>query len=117
MTNTSADLRVDLSALDEVLSKLRGLLKDMEGARSTSTYETEIPLSAFGHADFKQAKTLHGAHQKMKARIEEIIKQLEDLIDDFGKKTSKVRDKYSNREADTKRGLGNGSGGKDSLAN
>lgn len=114
----SNGLRVDLSALDEVISKLWTLLDDMEKAGTTSRYETEIPMSAFGHIDFEEAKDLHGAHGEMKLKIEGIIKKLHGLIDDFSTKTSKVKDKYNDQEHAIKHGMGGDSGGsgKDKLA-
>jgi hypothetical protein len=115
----SNGMRVDLSALDEVIRKLWTLLDDMEKAGTTSKYETEIPLDAFGWAGhFQEAQDLHGAHSDMKANIERIIEQLHKLIDDFSTKTSKVRDRYNDGEHKIKHGMGGDSGGskKNSLA-
>jgi len=112
----SNGMRVDLSALDEVIRRLWRLLDDMEKAGNTSKYETEIPANAFGQVSgdscvFVEAAELHAAHGDMKAKIEGIIKNLHGLIDDFGTKTSKVRDRYNNGEHEIKHGMGGDSGG------
>ncbi|MGW2697160.1 hypothetical protein [Streptomyces sp. NPDC001296] len=108
----SDGMRVDLSALDEVIRKLWTLLDDMDKAGTTSKYDTEIPMDAFGQSCwFTEARDLHGAQGDMKTKIEGIIKQLHELIDDFSTKTSKVRDKYNDKEHEIKRGVGDNSGG------
>ncbi|MGI5458439.1 hypothetical protein ACQEWB_35740 [Streptomyces sp. CA-249302] len=101
----SNGMRVDLSALDEVIRKLNGLLSDMDKANTKAKYETDIPSAAFGSAKFLESNELHDAHQKQKTRIENIIKALHGLIDDFGSSTSKVRDKYSNQEQANAQGV------------
>ncbi|MET9383142.1 hypothetical protein ABZY09_19225 [Streptomyces sp. NPDC002928] len=98
-------MRVDLSALDEVIRKLNGLLSDMDKANTKAKYETDIPSTAFGSMKFLESNELHDAHQKQKTRIENIIKALHGVIDDFGTSTSKVRDKYSNQEQANKQGV------------
>lgn len=101
----SNGMRVDLSALDEVIRKLNGLLSDMDKANTKAKYETDIPSTAFGSVKFLESNELHEAHQKQKSRIEKMIKDLHGLIDDFGTSTSKVRDKYSNQEQANAQGV------------
>ena len=112
----SNGMRVDLSALDDVIRRLWRLLDDMDKAGTTSKYSTEIPMNAFGQASgescvFHEAAELHGAHGEMKTKIEGIIDKLHGLIDDFSTKTSKVRDKYNDEEHEIKRSVGGDSGG------
>lgn len=101
----SNGMRVDLSELDNVIRKLNGLLSDMDKANTKAKYETDIPSTAFGSMKFLESNELHSAHQKQKTRIEKIIKDLHQLIDDFGKSTSKVRDKYNNQEQANEQGV------------
>ncbi|MPY64472.1 hypothetical protein [Streptomyces spongiae] len=101
----SNGMRVDLSALDEVIRKLNGLLSDMDKANTKAKYETDIPSTAFGSMKFLESNELHSAHQEQKTRIEKMIKDLHGLIDDFGTSTSKVRDKYSNQEQANAQGV------------
>ncbi|GHK04762.1 hypothetical protein ACWEWI_17855 [Streptomyces sp. NPDC003753] len=112
----SNGMRVDLSALDEVIRRLWRLLDDMDKAGTTSKYSTEIPANAFGQATgdscvFHEAAELHAAHREMKTKIEAIIEKLHGLIDDFSTKTSQVRDRYNNKEHEIKHGMGGDSGG------
>jgi hypothetical protein len=104
-------MRVDLSALDEVIRKLWTLLDDMDKAGQTSRYNTEIPVTAFGNtAMFLEAGDLHAAHHEAKAQLESAIEGLHGLIDKFGKSTSKVKDKYTEQEYANKQQMGGDSG-------
>ncbi|MGR6973071.1 hypothetical protein ACU639_26355 [Streptomyces cynarae] len=108
----SNGMRVDLSALDEVIRKLWSLLDDMDKAGQTSRYNTEIPADAFGNTCmFKEAGDLLAAHKDMKTDLETAIKDLHGLIDKFGTSTSKVKDKYTEQEYANKRQMGGDSGG------
>ncbi|MGW7054724.1 hypothetical protein [Streptomyces sp. NPDC054887] len=106
----SDGMRVDLSALDEVIRKLWGLLDDMDKAGGKVTYSTNVPSNAFGSERFLESNDLHLAHEQMKTKIEGLIKGLHGLIDEFGKSASKVRDKYNEQEHANKHGLGGDSG-------
>ncbi|MGC9542563.1 hypothetical protein [Streptomyces sp. UG1] len=112
----SNGMRVDLSALDEVIRRLWRLLDDMDKAGNSSKYDTHIPADAFGQVSdgscrFLEAQDLKAAESEMKIKIEEMIKKLHDLIDDFSTKTSKVRDRYNDEEQEIKHSVGGGSGG------
>ncbi|MDI3388312.1 hypothetical protein QIS99_19190 [Streptomyces sp. B-S-A8] len=107
----STGMRVDLSALDEVVSRLRTLVDDMEEAGKTSKYRTDIPQSAFGQAGtFLEAGDLFNAHETAKSDLNRAITDLQDLIEKFGTSTSKVRGKYTEQEYATKEQMGGGSG-------
>jgi hypothetical protein len=107
-------MRVDLSALDEVIKKLWTLLDDMDKAGETSRYRTDIPMDAFGNTClFREAGSLFNAHKDAKSDLESAIEGLHGLIDKFGKSTSKVKDKYTEQEYANKNHMGGGSGGSD----
>jgi hypothetical protein len=106
----STGMRVDLSALDQVISKLRGLLNDMDNAKGKAKYETDLKQGVFGDGKtFPESFDLHVSHDGMKKQIEDMIDKLNDLIDDFGTNTSKVRDNYSNQEHDVTNAMQGGS--------
>ncbi|MET8955841.1 hypothetical protein [Streptomyces sp. NPDC004533] len=108
----SNGMRVDLSALDEVIRKLWALLDDMDKAGQTSRYNTEIPMDAFGNTCmFLEAGDLHSAHQDAKSQLEGAIQGLHGLIDKFSTSTSKVKDKYTEQEYANKQQMGGKSGG------
>ncbi|WP_210592856.1 hypothetical protein [Streptomyces sp. GESEQ-35] len=107
----SNGMRVDLSAMDEVIRKLWTLLDDMDKAGQTSRYNTEITMGAFGNnCVFLEAGELFSAHKEAKSDLEGAIKGLHDLIDKFGNSTSKVKDKYTEQEYANKQQMGGGSG-------
>nr|WP_163016798.1 hypothetical protein [Streptomyces chartreusis] len=107
----SNGMRVDLSAMDEVIRKLWTLLDDMDKAGQTSRYNTEISMDAFGNSClFTEAGDLHTAHKTMKTDLETAIKSLHGLIDKFGTSTSKVKDKYTEQEYANKQQMGGDSG-------
>ncbi|MBT2529243.1 hypothetical protein J7E91_28525 [Streptomyces sp. ISL-99] len=108
----SDGMRVDLSALDEVIRRLWALLDQMDEVGKKSTYGTNIPLSAFGSDHrFKEARDLFDAHNDTKADLETAIASLHRLINQFGKSTSKVRDKYSEQEYANEQQYGGGDKG------
>ncbi|WP_404816706.1 hypothetical protein [Streptomyces thermolineatus] len=89
--------RVDLSELDSVVKKLNGVLKDVQDTKGKAKSETYLPPGALG-SGFEEAEKLESAHVSMKGQIESIIDHLNDVMDDFGKKT--VRTKSSYEESD-----------------
>ncbi|MGW0733539.1 hypothetical protein [Streptomyces sp. NPDC002851] len=121
MSDKSNGLRVDLSALDEVVQKLRWLVDETSGVEKKAKYNTNLPPNAFGMSGgtasngdavaFREAGDLYAAHDEMKLQLEKIIKKLNGLIDKFGTDTKKVRDTYANQEHGVKRNMGDGSSG------
>ncbi|MGG2459052.1 hypothetical protein ACO0M4_04350 [Streptomyces sp. RGM 3693] len=97
--------RVDLSALEETMRKLNGILKDLGGAQSDARYKTTLSPNALGTGsagvNFVEAQKLHNAHTDMKNAIESIVGHLHDVTNEFGTKTKKVHGNYQNQEADT----------------
>lgn len=97
--------RVDLSALEETIRKLNGILKDLGNAHADSRYKTSMSPNALGAdaagASFIEARKLTNAHTDMKNAIESIVGHLHDVTDKFGTKTRKVHGNYQNQEADT----------------
>ncbi|WP_328438227.1 hypothetical protein OHA71_15655 [Streptomyces sp. NBC_00444] len=106
----SNGMRVDLSALDEVIRRLWTLLDDMDQAGQTSRYRTDIPAKAFGaEGAFREAADLSLAYKETKDDLEKAIASLHGLITKFGTSTSKVKDKYTEQEYANKQQMG-GSG-------
>jgi hypothetical protein len=92
---------VDLSALEEVVKELNGVLKDMGGPKRKAEHNTYIPKGALGNG-FSEESEIYNAHAETKAYIhDEILKDIEDLIDDFGKRTEKTRGAYDDAEHDS----------------
>ena len=96
--------RVDLSALDNVIKKLNGVLRDLGSANSDTRHKTYLPPNALGAnapgARFTEAENLTEAHKAMKTVIEKIVWHLNDTMNDFGSKTKKAHGAYQDQEAD-----------------
>lgn len=91
---------VDLEALDKVGQKLNGVLRAMSQTRGRSAHSTYLPDGALGQG-FGEENEIRSKHNVMKAFIEdEILKNLEELVDDLSKKTAKTRGAYEDREYD-----------------
>lgn len=90
---------VDLDALDQVIKELNEVLKDMGGPKSTAKHSTFLAPGTLGK-DFTEQEELYRAHSVMQNDIENLIGKVEELVDKFGKKSSKVRGAYQDAEAD-----------------
>ncbi|WP_327154520.1 hypothetical protein OHU45_09910 [Streptomyces tubercidicus] len=96
------EYRVDLDALDEVVRKLNGVLKDMNGTKGKAGSGTFLPPSSLGKK-YEEHVMLHKAHAEMKKFIEdEIITKIEKLVEDFGHKSKKTKEAYDDAEHDNK---------------
>ncbi|MER6052564.1 hypothetical protein K2224_34385 (plasmid) [Streptomyces sp. BHT-5-2] len=103
--------RVDLSALEDTIRKLNGILRDLGSAHSDARYKTSLSSNALGTSvgahEFKEANTLNQAHTQMKNAIESIVEHLHEVTNEFGTKTKKVHGNYQNQEADTAANMAN----------
>lgn len=97
--------RVDLSALEDTIRKLNGILKDLGNANADTKYKTSLSANALGadvgNHKFLEARKLTQAHTEMKTHIEEIVQHLNDVMDKFGNNTRAVHGNYQNQEAET----------------
>jgi hypothetical protein len=89
--------RVDLSALHELVRRLRWMHGELEQPRGKTVYETDIADGALGKG-FKEIQDFERAHKQLKLFLEDKIKDLESLIDEFGTKSSRMRDEYHEAE-------------------
>ncbi|MGW2344706.1 hypothetical protein [Streptomyces sp. NPDC001661] len=92
--------KVDLSALDQVIRKLNGVIGDLGKANADTKHNTYLPKGALG-SGFDEAEELSRAHDEMKTHLEEVVDHLEKVMDDFGSKTKKAHGAYQDAEADT----------------
>jgi len=103
-------MRVDLSELEETVRKLNRVMSAMGDSVTKSKYNTFLPPGALG-AGFAEQTDLHGAQEKMKSHIEEIVTYLNGVIEDFGANTKKAHGKYQDAEHDAKYGMDGGRSG------
>ncbi|KIZ13817.1 hypothetical protein [Streptomyces natalensis] len=91
---------VDLDALDQVVKELNQVLKDMGGPKDKAKNQTFLSDGALGKG-FEERDRMHNAHNQMKDYIERnVVKLIEDMIDDFGKKSKQTKDAYEDAEHD-----------------
>ncbi|WP_327671992.1 MULTISPECIES: hypothetical protein [unclassified Streptomyces] len=107
--------KVDLSALDQVIRKLNGIIGDLGKANGDTKSNTYLPPSSLGASvagqcttsgstsggRFEEAEALTSAHAEMKDYLESVVDHLESVMDDFGTKTKKAHGAYQDAEADT----------------
>jgi uncharacterized spore protein YtfJ len=104
------EMRVDLSELEETVRKLGRVTTAMGDSVTKSQYNTFLPKNALGKG-FAEQTDIDNAHTEMKSHIEEIIKVIHEVIDDFGTKTKQAHGKYQNAEHDAKYGMDGGRSG------
>jgi uncharacterized protein YukE len=92
--------KVDLSEIEGTITKLNAVLKNMSASKASVQNKTFLPQGALG-TGFGEADTLYTAHDQMKTVLEGVVQYLEDLLDDFGQKTKKTHDAFSDAEAET----------------
>ncbi|MFJ9470040.1 hypothetical protein [Streptomyces caniferus] len=100
--------RVDLDRLDEVVKKLNNVLKDMQSASGKAKSGTHLPEGSMGKG-FEEEGELRHTHDEMKGFIEaQVLRKLENLIDDLKKKTSRTHGAYQDQEQSTSNAMKNG---------
>lgn len=104
------EMRVDLSELEETVRKLGRVKSAMGESVTKSQYNTYLPPGALGKG-FAEQTDLDTAHAEMKSHIEDIIKVINGVIDDFGTKTKKAHGKYQDAEYEAKHGMDGGRSG------
>ncbi|WP_353945082.1 hypothetical protein ABII15_28310 [Streptomyces sp. HUAS MG91] len=98
--------KVDLSALDNVIKKLNGIIGDLGKTSQDTKHKTYLASGALGfspscEAPFQEADDLAAAHGDMKTYLESVVHHLEEVMDDFGAKTKRAHGAYQDAEADT----------------
>lgn len=105
------EMRVDLSELEETVRKLGRVTTAMGESVTKSQYNTYLPDGALGGHRFTEGTELASAHTEMKSHIEEVIRVIHEVIDDFGTNTKHAHGKYQNAEHDAKHGMDGGRSG------
>jgi hypothetical protein len=96
--SSAGQYKVDLDALDQVMVKLNGVLKGMQETKGRAAHSTYLAQGVLG-TGFEEEQELRTAHNTMKSFFEdEILKKLEELIDDLSRKTRLTRGAYEDQE-------------------
>ncbi|GAU71095.1 hypothetical protein SSP35_27_00160 [Streptomyces sp. NBRC 110611] len=98
------EYRVDLSALQQVITRLNALVDTMDGVGATAEYKTELPEGYLGQ-NFAEEAGLRNAHGKMKQQIASMVTELKQMIAEAGKNTKTVHDDYDSREQEVRESM------------
>ncbi|WP_395371641.1 hypothetical protein OHU45_26770 [Streptomyces tubercidicus] len=98
------EYRVDLSALQQVITRLNALVDTMDGVGATAEYKTELPEGYLGQR-FDEEAGLRNAHGQMKRDIANMVTELKQMIAAAGKKTRTVHDDYDSREQEIRESM------------
>ncbi|MEU6327134.1 hypothetical protein ABZ851_07595 [Streptomyces sp. NPDC047049] len=95
------EYRVDLSALQQVITRLNSIVDTMDGVGATAEYKTELPEGYLGQG-FAEEAGLRQAHSKMKRELADMVTELKHMIAEVGKNTRTVHDGYDSREQEVR---------------
>ncbi|WP_310726894.1 hypothetical protein [Streptomyces sp. N2A] len=98
------EYRVDLSALQQVITRLNSLVDTMDGIGATAEYKTELPEGYLGQG-FAEETGLRNAHGRMKRDLADMVAELKNMIAEAGKNTRTVHDGYDSREHEVRRSM------------
>lgn len=102
----SDEFKVDLSELEGTLRSLNRLYEDMSAVHGHSVYQTNLSEGALGHTGmFVEARELSRSHTEMKAHLEDVMRVLKELIDEFRTKAMHIHGKYQDAEYEAKHGF------------
>ncbi|MER6843483.1 MULTISPECIES: hypothetical protein [Streptomyces] len=96
--------RVDLSALQQVITRLNSLVDTMDGVGVTAEYKTELPEGYLGQG-FAEEAGLRGAHGELKRDIADMVAELKRMIAAAGKNSAAVHDGYESREQEVRESM------------
>lgn len=91
------EYRVDLSAVEQVITRLDGLVDAMDGVGSTAEYKTELPEGYLGKR-FTEEADLRRAHGMMKQSISQMVAELKSMLAEARKNTAETHKSYDSQE-------------------
>ncbi|AZS74849.1 hypothetical protein DDE74_31445 [Streptomyces lydicus] len=98
------EYQVDLSALQQVITRLNSIADTMDGVGATAEYKTELPEGYLGQG-FAEEAGLRQAHSTMKRELADMVTELKHMIAAVGKNTRTVHDGYDNREQEVRESM------------
>ncbi|MFG2136589.1 hypothetical protein [Streptomyces sp. NPDC048650] len=99
------EYRVDLSALQQVITRLNSLVDAMDGVGATAEYKTELPEGYLGRG-FSQEAGIRIAHGNMKQSIAGMVAELKAMIREVSENTRVVEVGYHTREDEVRKSMG-----------
>lgn len=101
---TSGGYRVDVAALEQVVTRLNAVAADLGPAGDRAAYNTTIGSRTLG-SGFEGAAGLLATHDAMQSWITEMISALRGFIEEYGGRTKQVAADYGDLEAQTAQSL------------
>ncbi|NEB06184.1 hypothetical protein [Streptomyces sp. SID13726] len=93
------EVSVDLDELEKTVTALNRVLGDLGKADTDSKTNTYLPAGALG-TGFGEAEALANAHNEIKTYIEDAVKYLNTVMDEFGQKTKYAHGAYQDSDYD-----------------
>lgn len=94
------EVRVDLDELEKTVAALNQVLSGLGKAGTDTATNTYLPPGALG-TGFDEADKLAGAHNEIKTYIEDAVRYLNTVMDEFGRKTKYTHGAYQDTDYET----------------
>ncbi|WP_266388848.1 hypothetical protein [Streptomyces canus] len=95
------EVSVDLDELEKTVTALNQVLSGLGKAGTDTATNTYLPPGAVG-TGFDEADKLANAHNEIKTYIEDAVRYLNTVMDEFGRKTKYTHGAYQDTEYETK---------------
>lgn len=100
------EVSVDLDELEKTVGALNQVLKGLGQANTDAETNTYLPHGALG-TGFDEADELATAHTEMKTYIEDVVRYLNSVMDEFGRKTKYTHGAYQDSDYEARAGFPN----------
>lgn len=98
------EVSVDLDELEKTVTALNQVLAGLGKADTETKTNTYLPEGALG-TGFDEAHSLSNAHNEIKTYIEDAVKYLNSVMDEFGQKTKYSLGTYQDSEHEAQAGF------------
>jgi methionine synthase II (cobalamin-independent) len=95
------EVSVDLDELEKTVSALNQVLSGLGKANTDAATNTYLPAGALG-TGFDEADKLANAHNEIKTYIEDAVRYLNSVMDEFGRKTKYTHGAYQDTDYEAK---------------
>ncbi|MFK4098830.1 hypothetical protein ACI2L1_01835 [Streptomyces sp. NPDC019531] len=95
------EVSVDLDELEQTVTALNQVLSGLGKADTDTATNTYLPPGALG-TGFDEADKLANAHNEIKTYIEDAVRYLNTIMDEFGRKTKYTHGAYQDTDYEAK---------------
>jgi hypothetical protein len=97
----AGEVSVDLDELEKTVTALNQVLSGLGKADTDTETNTYLPEGALG-TGFDEAHKLANAHNEVRVYIQDVVKYLNSVMDEFGQKTKYSLGAYQDSDYDAK---------------